>query len=172
TQSICTTSSATLSGNSPTVGSGSWTVESGPSTSSSQFGNTSTHNTTFTPAGGAGNYIVRWTITNSPCTSSYADATITTLNPTTATVDWNKSNVQEITLSTYRTFTFINGKSGGVYTLLINQNTSGGWTVTWPANIKWAGGIAPTLNTTANASAQIRFIFNGINYLEGGIYQY
>ncbi|NTW34447.1 MAG: hypothetical protein HGB12_17810, partial [Bacteroidetes bacterium] len=42
TQSICTTSSATLSGNSPTVGSGSWTVESGPSTSSSQFGNTST----------------------------------------------------------------------------------------------------------------------------------
>ena len=83
TQTICTTGNATLSGNNPSVGTGAWTVTSGPSTSSSQFANTSVYNTTFTPAGGAGSYVVRWTISNSPCTSSYADATITVNEPPT-----------------------------------------------------------------------------------------
>jgi hypothetical protein len=77
TQTISSTGSATLSGNNPSVGTGAWTVVSGPSTSSSQFANTTVYNTTFTPAGGAGSYVVRWTISNSPCTSSTADATIT-----------------------------------------------------------------------------------------------
>ena len=86
TQTICTTGTATLSGNNPTVGTGSWSVVSGPSTSSAQFASTSVFNTVFTPAGGAGSYVVRWTISNSPCTASTADATITVnAVPTTAT---------------------------------------------------------------------------------------
>jgi hypothetical protein len=83
TQTICSTGNATLSGNSPTIGTGAWTVTSGPSTSSSQFASTTVYNTTFTPAGGAGNYVVRWTISNSPCTDSYAEATITVNAPPT-----------------------------------------------------------------------------------------
>ncbi|OFY05371.1 MAG: hypothetical protein A2W94_07435 [Bacteroidetes bacterium GWE2_42_42] len=75
TQSICG-GSATLAGNSPTIGNGTWSVFSGPSTLSTQFANTSVYNTTFTPTGGDGNYVVRWTISNS-CSSTSADATVT-----------------------------------------------------------------------------------------------
>lgn len=59
-----------LSGNNPIVGSGVWSVVSGPSTSVSQFTDPNAHNSTFIPSGGKGNYILRWTISNSSCTAS------------------------------------------------------------------------------------------------------
>lgn len=59
-----------LSGNNPIVGSGVWSVVSGPSTSVSQFSNPNAHNSTFIPSGGKGNYILRWSISNSSCTVS------------------------------------------------------------------------------------------------------
>ncbi|NTW31038.1 MAG: hypothetical protein HGB12_00110 [Bacteroidetes bacterium] len=171
-QIISTTGSATLSGNIPSIGSGAWTVVSGPSTSSSQFGSTSVYNTTFTPAGGAGSYVVRWSISNSPCTSSDADATISVVIPTPATVDWNNSNVQEITLTANRSLLFTNGKSGGLYTLFIKQNNTGGYMIIWPANIRWTSGTAPTLITTPNSVAFMKFAYDGSNYFENGINQY
>ncbi|NTW33764.1 MAG: hypothetical protein HGB12_14280, partial [Bacteroidetes bacterium] len=88
---------------------------------------------------------------------------------TPATVDWNNSNVQEITLTANRSFTFNNGKNGGLYTLFINQDGTGGKTITWPANVKWAGGIAPTLTPTASAVDLIKFAYNGTNYLGNSI---
>jgi hypothetical protein len=77
TQTICSTSTATLSGNAPTVGTGAWSVVSGPSTLLSQFSSLTNPTAVFTPAGGVGSYVVRWTISNSPCTASTANATIT-----------------------------------------------------------------------------------------------
>jgi hypothetical protein len=74
-QTVCAGTAATLSGNNPSVGTGAWSVVSGPNTSSTQFANTAVYNTTFTPTIG-GSYVVRWTITNAIC-SSYTDATIT-----------------------------------------------------------------------------------------------
>lgn len=72
--------STTLAGNIPNstsrAVSGAWTVVSGPSTASSQFASTTTYNTSFTPIGGPGSYVVRWTLTNS-CNTHAADATIT-----------------------------------------------------------------------------------------------
>ena len=77
-KSICITDgSVVLSGNTPTVGTGSWSVVNGPSTLPSQFSGINNPSSTFTPAGGVGNYLVRWTITNNPSPSSTADATIT-----------------------------------------------------------------------------------------------
>lgn len=77
TQTICSTATATLSGNAPTVGTGAWSVVSGPSTLASQFSSLTNPAAVFTPAGGVGSYVVRWTISNSPCTASTANATIT-----------------------------------------------------------------------------------------------
>ncbi|NTW33082.1 MAG: hypothetical protein HGB12_10725 [Bacteroidetes bacterium] len=107
--------------------------------------------------------------TNSVGTGYSADGTFTTSSPTPATVDWNNSNVQEITLSTDRSLTFTNGKNGGLYTLIIKQNATGGLTFTWPSNVKWAGGVAPTLTFTPNAIDIIKFIYDGTNYLDYGI---
>ncbi|MBK9223787.1 MAG: hypothetical protein IPO23_02365 [Flavobacterium sp.] len=54
---------------------------SGPSTLASQFSSLTNPTAVFTPAGGVGSYVVRWTISNSPCTASTANATITVGQP-------------------------------------------------------------------------------------------
>jgi len=77
TQSLCAGSSTVLSANTPTVGTAAWSVVSGPSTLTSQFSSLTNPLATFTPIGGPGTYIVRWTISNMPCGTSTADATIT-----------------------------------------------------------------------------------------------
>ncbi|NTW31031.1 MAG: hypothetical protein HGB12_00075 [Bacteroidetes bacterium] len=82
-----------------------------------------------------------------------------------AAVNWNNSNVQEITLTTDRLFTFTNGKSGAIYTLIIKQNATGGWKVSWPSNVKWIGGTAPTLTSNANAVDMFKFVNDGTNFL-------
>ncbi|MEI9934426.1 MAG: hypothetical protein WDM71_06145 [Ferruginibacter sp.] len=70
-QSMCSASSNTLlAANNPSVGVGAWTIIGGPSTLNTQFSDTTNHAATFTPAGGIGTYILTWTISNSPCSSS------------------------------------------------------------------------------------------------------
>ena len=76
-QTLCTTSPATLAANTPTTGTGTWSVVTGPSTLATQFSSTSSPTATFTPAGGAGNYTLRWTISNAPCTASTNDVVLT-----------------------------------------------------------------------------------------------
>jgi len=67
-QSVASATSFILAANTPTVGTGVWTIVSGPSTASSQLGNTTIPGTTFTPAS-PGTYVLNWAISNS-CGSS------------------------------------------------------------------------------------------------------
>ena len=76
-QSICIGSGATLAANLPGTGTGTWTVVSGPSTASAQFSSTANQAAIFTPAGGIGTYVLRWSITNAPCTASTDDISVT-----------------------------------------------------------------------------------------------
>ncbi|NTW31034.1 MAG: hypothetical protein HGB12_00090 [Bacteroidetes bacterium] len=94
---------------------------------------------------------------------------VTFSTPAPATVNWNNSNVQEITLTANRSLTFINGKSGGLYTLIIKQNSTGGWTVSWPSNVKWDGGIAPVFNTAPYGVGSVKFVYDGTNFLDDGV---
>ena len=65
-QSLCGISSATLAGNNPSPYSGLWTITSG---SGGSFVSSAQYNTVFT--GILGNaYILQWTISNGPCSSS------------------------------------------------------------------------------------------------------
>ena len=85
-QSICVGSgSVTLAANTPTVGTGTWSV-SGPSTLTSQFSNVNSPTSTFTPAGGVGSYVLTWSIANAPCTASTSTVTITATAPPSAIV--------------------------------------------------------------------------------------
>ncbi|KAB1154352.1 T9SS sorting signal type C domain-containing protein, partial [Flavobacterium luteum] len=92
-QTICFTGTANLLGNTPSVGTGAWSVVSGPNILTSQFSSLSNPTAVFTPAGGAGSYTVRWTISNSPCSASFTDAiiTVSATNTWTGTTskDWN-----------------------------------------------------------------------------------
>lgn len=44
------------------------------------------------------------------------------------------------------------------FTLILKQDATGGRTINWPASVKWGGGAAPTLTTTANAVNILTFV--------------
>ncbi|MEK6409230.1 MAG: hypothetical protein AABN34_20080 [Acidobacteriota bacterium] len=81
-QQICSGgTTAGLGGNTPSVGTGSWSVVSGGTGTFNP--NATTPNATFTHTSGTGPIVVRWTISNSPCSDSTADVTITIDQPPT-----------------------------------------------------------------------------------------
>ncbi|TBR20349.1 MAG: T9SS type A sorting domain-containing protein, partial [Chitinophagaceae bacterium] len=65
-----------MTANTPSTGTGAWTITSGPSTSTGQLSSLSSATAVFDPAGGAGTYVLRWTISNSPCTASYDEVSV------------------------------------------------------------------------------------------------
>src|SRR5687768_3664401 len=74
-QTICTSAgSVTMAGNTPTTGTGVWTQVSGPA---STITTASSPTTTVTGMGTVGTYVYQWTITNSPCTASSDQMTVT-----------------------------------------------------------------------------------------------
>lgn len=92
--STCGLTSVTLAANTPTIGTGSWSIVSGSGGTV-----TTPSNPSSTFSGVAGNtYTLRWTISNSPCTASTDDVVITfntfpviTLNPVSQTICKNSS---------------------------------------------------------------------------------
>ncbi len=71
----------------------------------------------------------------------------------TDTIDLEDGNVHNVTLTANCTFTFSNppaSGTSGTFTLFLNQDGTGSRTATWPSEVKWAGGTAPTLTTTAS----------------------
>ncbi len=73
TITAATPASATLAGNTATVGTGMWSQISGPTAAA--FANTALSNTNVSNLN-PGNYVFRWTITNS-CSTSYSNVMIT-----------------------------------------------------------------------------------------------
>lgn len=67
-QSFCTGTTATLAGNTPTTGTGTWTFVSGPGTPTITTPSSPTSGVTGLTA--TGTYVFQWSITNPPCTAS------------------------------------------------------------------------------------------------------
>lgn len=89
-QTLCLPTQATLAANTPSVGTGLWSVVSGPSTSAAQFSNTGSPTSTFTPAGGAGVYTLQWSITSAGCPPS-TDTVTLAYNSATASAGGDQS---------------------------------------------------------------------------------
>jgi hypothetical protein len=90
---------------------------------------------------------------------------VTLSDSSSLTVDWNSGNMQSLALSTSNTtFTFSNGQAGGEYTLFLNQDSTAGRTVTWPASVKWPNGTPPSLSTSASSTDILTFKFDGTTY--------
>ncbi len=71
--SMCDLTSTTLAGNTPTIGTGQWTIVSGTGGNLSVPGSPTSN---FSGTAGE-TYVLRWTISNPPCTDSFDDVTIT-----------------------------------------------------------------------------------------------
>ena len=95
--------------------------------------------------------------------TAHFDAEVDNGNSGTAdTIDWTAGNKQRSTLTGNCTFTFSPEPTGPCsLTLKLVQDGTGSRTVTWPADVKWPGGTAPTLTTTASAVDIVTFYYDG-----------
>lgn len=82
---------------------------------------------------------------------------------TAKTINWSDSNVQGVTMTGNATFSFSNPVGGGRYTLLLRQDPTGSRTASWPASVKWPGGIAPVLTATVGRLDKIEFVYDSIS---------
>lgn len=90
------------------------------------------------------------------------------LGNTTATTNINLANGTFVTctLATNTTFTFTLGTKTTTaavsFSLLVTNDATASRVITWPASVKWPGGVAPTRTTAANRSDVFTFFtFNG-----------
>lgn len=88
-----------------------------------------------------------------------------TSNSDGATVTFNldTSNVHTVTLGGNRTLALSNPTVGQTFVIRLVQDGTGSRTVTWFSTIKWPGGSAPTLSTSANLVDSFAFICTGSN---------
>ena len=61
-----------------------------------------------------------------------------------------------------------NQADGGFYSIIVEQDGTGGYTGSWNAVFKWAAATAPVLTTTASAKDIFVFRSDGTNMYEVG----
>lgn len=88
----------------------------------------------------------------------------------TATLDLSTANIHFITMPAGNiTIAVSNASVGQCFAVRILQDSGGSRTVTWFSTIKWAGGSAPTLTTTASKADMFAFICTSANNYDGFI---
>lgn len=96
--------------------------------------------------------------------SAWTNQTVTADGAST-TIDLSSGNVILFNQSASTTVSFANTSNGSVYLIREKDDTTTARTITWPANVYWNGGSAPTLiDDSIDGDAQI---FNFITRDEG-----
>jgi hypothetical protein len=84
------------------------------------------------------------------------------------TIDWQSGNEQILRLTDDVELTFVNPKAGARYVLRFKQDTSGGWTVAWPASVVWSGGITGVIDSAIDGLTLIALYYDGTVYIAAG----
>lgn len=97
-------------------------------------------------------------VTNQDYSEAVGSASVTGAT----TIDLTAANVHEHTLTGNVSYTF-SGETGGShpgnsFTLIVQQDGTGGHTITWPTEVQWASGTAPSLSTGANDKHMLGFV--------------
>jgi hypothetical protein len=88
-----------------------------------------------------------------------------------ATIAWDASanQVTSVEITASRTMGApTNQVDGAVYVLMIKQDSTGGFTMSWNSVFKFAGGTAPVVTATASAKDVYVFLSDGTNMMEIG----
>jgi hypothetical protein len=88
-----------------------------------------------------------------------------TISSTAATVNLSSGNEHKMVLSANVALTFSNPNPGGRYVLVVEQDSTGGRTVSWPATVRWPAGVTPTLVATGGFRDLFTFLYTGNLYL-------
>lgn len=81
-------------------------------------------------------------------------------------INWTVGNQHKFTFGAQNeTITFTNPSNPCAVRMIVVQDATGSRTITWSGmTIKWAGGTAPTLTTTASGEDVVSFIWDGTSY--------
>tara|TARA_R110000868_G_scaffold91836_1_gene254555 strand:- start:33 stop:866 length:834 start_codon:yes stop_codon:yes gene_type:complete len=104
------------------------------------------------------------TLTN-PTVTNYVETVVAIGNSgTTQTLALTNGTVQTVTMTGNCTFTMPTNVAGKSFILIATQDATGSRTATF-TSVKWAGGAAPTLTTTATTGVDIlTFVANGTSW--------
>lgn len=104
------------------------------------------------------------TLTN-PTVTNYVESVVSIGNSgTTQTLSLTSGTVQTVTMTGNCTFTMPTATAGKSFILIAVQDGTGSRTATF-TSVKWAGGTAPTLTTTATTGRDIlTFVADGTNW--------
>jgi FtsP/CotA-like multicopper oxidase with cupredoxin domain len=102
------------------------------------------------------------TLTN-PTVTNYVETPYSANSSTAITLDLTNGTVQIITLTGNATITMPTATSGKSFVMMLKQDATGSRTVTW-STVKWAGGTAPTITSTASRLDLLSFFADGTNW--------
>lgn len=80
------------------------------------------------------------------------------------TVNWDNARVFTGALVNNVTFLFVNAAAGQTIKIRITQGASS-YTLTWPAAVRWQGGVEPTMTTVNGKMDFYTITYDGVNYL-------
>lgn len=102
------------------------------------------------------------TLTN-PTVTNYVETPYTANTGTAITLDLANGTVQILTLTGNATITMPTAVSGKSFIMYLKQDATGSRTVTW-TTVKWPGGTAPTVTSTASKQDIYSFFSDGTNW--------
>lgn len=85
----------------------------------------------------------------------------------TVTFNLNRGYSHAVTLGGNRTLALSNVRVGDRFLIKLTQDGTGSRTVTWFSGISWAGGVAPTLSTSAASSDVVGFVCTAAGAFDG-----
>lgn len=85
----------------------------------------------------------------------------------TVTFDLDVSNFHTVTIAGNRTLALSNADPGQKFAIRLQQDATGGRTVTWFSTIKWPDGVAPTLSSTGNKADLFGFVCTSAGQYDG-----
>jgi hypothetical protein len=98
-----------------------------------------------------------------PTVTNYVETPYSANSSTAITLALTNGTVQIITLTGNATITMPTATSGKSFILLLKQDATGSRTVTW-STVKWPGGTAPTITSTASKQDIYSFFADGTNW--------
>lgn len=101
------------------------------------------------------------TLTN-PTITDYTETRFTANSSTAITLNLANGTMQDITLTGSATITMPTATAGKSFLLLLRSG-AGSYTVTW-TTVKWPGGTAPTITSTASRMDIYSFYSDGTNW--------
>lgn len=103
--------------------------------------------------------LAKWQNQNAATTVAVENVDTTSIGSTYTIPNVTTATIHNVTLTAAScTVTMPTATPGASFTLVVQQDATGGRAITWPAGVKWPGGTQPTLTSAASAIDCLTFL--------------